>query len=96
MIASAAVSPRRTVAMASVFAVLGIAFGGVSLLWVVGTFGLSTATAGAIWTAFDVGGWALAIALAVYSGGVSAAIYAAIRHFAATLGKKAARKAFIA
>ena len=97
MIATGSVSERRrTAVLAGALAIVGAAFATVGLFWVVGTFGLSTATAAPLWNAFEVGGWALAIALAVYSGGVSAAIYAAIRHFVATLGKKAARKAFIA
>lgn len=95
MIASSSVSPRRTVALAGVLAVVGITLGGIGLLWVKGTFGLSAATAAGIWKAFEVGGWALAIALAAFSGSVSAAIYAAIRGFVAKLGKKAAERAFI-
>ena len=89
-------SNRTSIAAASVATLLGLTLGGFAMMWVTGTFALSTATAATIWNAFDVGGWALTIALAAFSAGTSAAIYAAIRGFVATLGKAAARRAFIA
>ena len=96
MLESTRTSTRASITTAAAVATLGLALGGFTMMWVVGAFSLNTATAATIWNAFEVGGWALSLALAAFSGGVSAAIYAAIRGFAATLGKKAARKAFIA
>ncbi|RMI13879.1 hypothetical protein [Cellulomonas triticagri] len=89
-------SKTTTIAAAAVATLMGLTLGGVAMMWVTGTFALSTATAATLWNAFEVGGWAFSIALAAFSAGTSAAIYAAIRGFVATLGKAAARKAFIA
>ncbi|MDR1442351.1 MAG: hypothetical protein LBJ02_08200 [Bifidobacteriaceae bacterium] len=86
----------KTTAAAIAMAALGLFVGGTALWWITGTFALSAATGTAIWKAFEVGGWALTAALMVFSGGTSAAIYAALRAFIAKLGKKAAQKAFIA
>lgn len=87
---------RATVAAGALLATTGLAFGAFAVLWLVGTFGLTTAAASQLATAFEVGGWALSIALLAFSGGVSGAMFAAWRVYAATLGKAAARKAFIA
>ena len=80
---------------ASVIAAAGLVLATAVVLWASGTFGLSTATAAGLWKAFEVGGWALSAALIVFSGGTSAAIYAAMRGFAARMGKQAAERAFI-
>lgn len=89
-------SSRASVATSAVLAATGLAFGAFAVLWLTGTFGLTGIAASNLSTAFEVGGWALSIALLAFSGGVSGAMYAAYRVFAATMGRAAARAAFIA
>lgn len=89
-------STRGAVAVGAGLAALGLALGTFAVLWLTGTFGLTGTAAANLATAFEVGGWALSIALMAFSGGVSAAMYAAYRAFAAAMGRKAARAAFIA
>lgn len=56
-------------ASAAVSAV-GIAIAGLSLAWLVGSFGISTAAATQIVTAIEIGGAAIAIISAILSAGV--------------------------
>ncbi|MCH1884192.1 uberolysin/carnocyclin family circular bacteriocin [Agrococcus sp. ARC_14] len=50
--------------------VVGLAIAGLSLAWLVGSFGISTAAATQIVTAIEIGGAAIAIISAILSAGV--------------------------
>jgi circularin A/uberolysin family circular bacteriocin len=75
--------------VASAVAVSGLLVGAVATLYIAGTFGLSTATATKLVNAYEVGGWALTIALAVFSGGTAAALLAVLKKYAESMSKKA-------
>lgn len=62
-------------------ALIGLAVGAFATMYIAGAFGLSTATASSIVRAYEVGGWALTIALMVFSAGTAAAILAVIRYY---------------
>jgi hypothetical protein len=66
---------------ASALALVGLAIGGLATLYIAGAFGLSTATANSLVRAYEIGGWALTVALMVFSAGTAAAILAAIRYY---------------
>ncbi len=89
-------SSRASVAISAVLAATGLAFGAFAVLWLTGTFGLTTIAAGNLAAAFEIGGWALSIALMAFSGGVSAVLYGAYRVFAAAATAGATRIAFVA
>ncbi|MDV3220868.1 hypothetical protein [Intrasporangium sp.] len=62
-------------------ALIGLAVGAFATLYIAGAFGLSTATANNIVRAYEIGGWALTVALMVFSAGTAAAILAVIRYY---------------
>lgn len=62
-------------------AVVGLVVGAFATMYIAGAFGIGTATANNIVRAYEIGGWALTIALIAFSGGTAAAILAVIRHY---------------
>lgn len=82
-------STARSTIAAGAVAVTGLIVGTFTTLYIAGAFGLSTATATQIVRAYEVGGWALTIALAVFSGGTAAALLAVLRMYASKMSRKA-------
>jgi circularin A/uberolysin family circular bacteriocin len=82
-------SSVRSRLMASTLALVGLAVGGFATLYIAGAFGLSTATASNIVRAYEIGGWALTIALVVFSAGTAAALLAVIRFYITRMTKAA-------
>lgn len=89
MEAAARVS-RRSIAIAAGIGVGGLALASISVMYIAGMFGLSTAFASQIVTAVEVGGFALAIVMGLLSGGIATAVIATARWAVSALGKKAA------
>lgn len=58
--------------------IVGVAIAGLSLAWLVGSFGLSAAAASQIVTAVEIGGAALAVVSIVLGGGVAGAVISTI------------------
>jgi hypothetical protein len=58
--------------------VVGVAIAGLSLAWLVGSFGLSAAAASQIVAAVEIGGAALAVVSIVLGGGVAGAVISTI------------------
>ncbi|MFE7315785.1 uberolysin/carnocyclin family circular bacteriocin [Streptomyces sp. NPDC057555] len=75
---------------AGVLSVVGLAFASVSVMYIAGMFGLSTAVASQIVNAIDVGGAALAIAMALVSGGIASAVIATAKMAISKWGKQVA------
>lgn len=63
--------------------------GGVSVMYIAGVFGLSTGTAANLVRAYEVGGWALTIALIAFSGGTAAALLAVMRYYITRMSRAA-------
>lgn len=81
---------RRSIGIAGVLGVAGLAMASISVMYIAGMFGLSTAFASQIVTAIEVGGIALAIVMGALSGGIATAVIATARWAVSALGKKAA------
>lgn len=81
---------RRTLGLAGAVGVAGLAFASISVMYIAGMFGLSTAFASQIVTAVEVGGIALAVVMGLLSGGIATAVIATARWAISALGKKAA------
>lgn len=84
---------RRTAgatAAAAAISVIGLAFAGFSVMYVAGMFGLSTAVASQIVAAIEVGGWVLAAAMALVSGGIASAVVATAKWAITKWGKTVA------
>lgn len=75
-----------TVLAAALIGVTGLTTAAVGVLWVAGSLGISTAAAGQIVRAIEVGGWALAVVMAVFGAGIIGAIMATVRSIVARLG----------
>lgn len=58
--------------------VVGVAIAGLSLAWLVGSFGISTAAASQIVWAIEVGGAAIAVISAILSAGVVGAVISTV------------------
>lgn len=58
--------------------VVGVAVAGLSLAWLVGSFGLSAAAASQIVTAVEIGGAALAVVSIILGGGVAGAVISTV------------------
>lgn len=58
--------------------IVGVMIAGASLAWLVGSFGLSTAAASQVVAAIEIGGAALAIVGALFSGGLVGAIVSTV------------------
>ncbi len=65
--------------LASTLGLAGMLAGTVTALYVAGAFGLSAGVASQIVNAVQVGGWVLAVALALVSGGIAGAVVATAR-----------------
>lgn len=81
---------RRSMAVAGAIGVAGLALASISVMYIAGMFGLSSAFATQIVTAVEVGGVALAIVMGLLTGGVAAAVIGTARWAVSALGKKAA------
>ncbi|MGI5195686.1 hypothetical protein ACQEVY_18900 [Streptomyces sp. CA-288835] len=77
-------------AAAAAISVIGLAFAGISVMYVAGMFGLSTAVASQIVSAIEVGGWVLAAAMALVSGGIASAVIATAKWAITKWGKTVA------
>lgn len=73
--------------VAVVLGTLGFLGAGVSLAWVAGSLGISTAAASQIVSAIMAGGWALTVVMAIFGGGVISAIMATVRWYVTRKGK---------
>lgn len=79
-----------TTAAAAVISVVGLAFAGISVMYIAGMFGLSASVATQIVKAIEVGGWVLAAAMALVSGGIASAVVATAKWAIAKWGKTVA------
>ncbi|MER6769414.1 uberolysin/carnocyclin family circular bacteriocin [Streptomyces bacillaris] len=79
-----------TAAAAGLISVVGLAFASVSVMYIAGMFGLSSSVATQIVNAVEVGGVALAIAMALLSGGIAGTVVATARWAIGKWGKKVA------
>ncbi|AWB83353.1 hypothetical protein [Corynebacterium liangguodongii] len=69
---------------------VAIAATSVGAMWIVGTFGVSTATASAIVKAVEVGSWGMFLAAIATTGGIiGAGLWAVIKTKLAQMGTKA-------
>ena len=58
--------------------IVGAALAGLSLAWLVGSFGLSAAAASQIVTAVEIGGAALAVVTIILGGGIASAVISTV------------------
>jgi hypothetical protein len=70
--------------------ILGLAVASISMAYIAGVFGLSTAFASQIVAAISVGGWVLAVVMAAMSGGLAGVAIATARWAIARWGKNVA------
>ena len=86
------VSKRKTATalVAGLIGLIGLATAGIGLMWVAGSLGISAAAASQIVHAIEVGGWALTVVIAIFGGGIIAAITATVRSIVARIGTAAA------
>jgi len=80
----------RTSVTAVVVGLIGLTVASISVMYIAGMFGLSTAFASQIVNAVEVGGWALAVVMALLSGGIAGAVIATARMAITRWGKAAA------
>ena len=83
-------SSKKTMLSAVLVGVVGLLLVGSSAAYIAGMFGLSTAVATQIVNAISVGGAALAIAMALVSGGIAGAAVATARWAITKWGEKVA------
>jgi hypothetical protein len=69
---------------------LGLVAASLSVMYIAGLFGLSTAFASQIVAAVSVGGWVLAVVMAAISGGIAGVVVATARWAITQWGKAAA------
>jgi len=81
---------KKAIVLAGAVSVAGLVLASVSVMYIAGMFGLSSALASQIVNAVEVGGIALAIVMGVLSGGVAAAVIATARWAIFQFGKRAA------
>lgn len=79
-----------SLAAAAALGIGGLLFASVSVMYIAGMFGLSTAFASQIVHAVEVGGIALAIVMGLLSGGIAATVIATARMAIARWGTAAA------
>ncbi|MFH8404053.1 uberolysin/carnocyclin family circular bacteriocin [Streptomyces sp. NPDC018019] len=78
------------VAAAGLISAIGLAFAGISVMYIAGMFGLSTSVASQIVNAVEVGGWVLAAAMALVSGGIAGTVVATAKWAISKWGKTVA------
>jgi hypothetical protein len=81
---------KKAIVLAGAVSVAGLVLASVSVMYIAGMFGLSSALASQIVNAVEVGGIALAIVMGVLSGGIAAAVIATARWAIFKFGKTAA------
>ncbi|MCX2747730.1 uberolysin/carnocyclin family circular bacteriocin [Arthrobacter sp. MI7-26] len=81
---------KKAMTLATAVSVAGLGLASVSVMYIAGMFGLSSALASQIVNAVEVGGIALAIVMGVLSGGVAAGVIATARWAIFQFGKRAA------
>ncbi|UUN27776.1 uberolysin/carnocyclin family circular bacteriocin [Streptomyces sp. FIT100] len=79
-----------TTAAAGLISVIGLTFAGISVMYIAGMFGLSSSVATQIVNAVEVGGWVLAAAMALVSGGIAGTVVATAKWAISQWGKKVA------
>ena len=84
------VSRRGLQGVALVAGLAGLAAASLSVMYIAGLFGLSTAFASQIVAAVSVGGWVLAVVMGAISGGIAAVVVATARWAITQWGKAAA------
>lgn len=84
------VSRRGIQSLALVAGGLGLVAASLSVMYIAGLFGLSTAFASQIVAAVSVGGWVLAVVMAGISGGIAGVVVATARWAITQWGKAAA------
>lgn len=87
------ITDRRTnssVTAAVAISLIGLLTAGISVMYVAGMFGLSTAFASQIVAAISVGGWVLAVVMAAISGGLAGVVIATARWAIGRWGKNVA------
>jgi hypothetical protein len=84
------VSRRSVQSLALVAGGLGLVAASLSVMYIAGLFGLSTAFASQIVAAVSVGGWVLAVVMAAISGGIAGVVVATARWAITQWGKAAA------
>lgn len=62
---------------------VGLATAGIAVAWLAGFLGISSAAAGQVATAIDIGGWALAAVAFLFTGGLAGAVFATVKAMAA-------------
>jgi len=67
--------------------VVGLLALGLAPAWVAGSLGVSASAASQIVSAIQAGGWALAIVMAIFGGGIISAIIATVRGLIMKKGK---------
>src|SRR6218665_591239 len=90
--ASAEATKKNAIMQTGVLAlgVAGLFMASISVLYIAGMFGLSSAVASQIVNAVTVGGWVLAVAMALVSGGIAGTAVATARWAITPWGKKVA------
>ncbi len=73
-----------------VVGVIGLVTASLSVMYIAGMFGLSTAFASQIVNAVTVGGWVLAVVMAAISGGIAGVVVATARWAITQWGKAVA------
>ncbi|MDM7854670.1 hypothetical protein [Cellulomonas alba] len=84
------VSRRGVQTLALAAGGLGLVAASLSVMYIAGLFGLSTAFASQIVAAVSVGGWVLAVVMAAISGGIAGVVVATARWAITQWGKAAA------
>ncbi|MFE2527578.1 uberolysin/carnocyclin family circular bacteriocin [Streptomyces sp. NPDC059382] len=79
-----------TAAAAALISVIGLTFAGISVMYIAGMFGLSGSVATQIVNAVEVGGWVLAAAMALVSGGIAGTVVATAKWAITKWGKAVA------
>ncbi|MGW8954717.1 uberolysin/carnocyclin family circular bacteriocin [Streptomyces sp. NPDC055709] len=79
-----------TAAAAGLISIIGLTFAGFSVMYIAGMFGLSSSVATQIVNAVEVGGWVLAAAMALVSGGIAGTVVATAKWAITKWGKTVA------
>lgn len=84
-------TPSRSLQVTAVaVGAVGLVMSGISVMYIAGLFGISTAFASQVVSAVSVGGWVLAIVMAAMTGGTAGVMVATTRWAIAKWGEKVA------
>lgn len=73
---------------AALLSLASLALAGAFAYWVAGSLGISTAAAGQIVTAIEIGGWAIVAVGAIFGAGIVGAILATVRYMLVRQARK--------